>query len=179
MRQNETLITSPDGLTEKDQPQWRNDFPIDTLQDEYIERRDFTKFLVLISFAFVVGQVWIVVQNFWRKWSGELPVRKITEVDRLQAGSSMLFQYPNKHDPCVLVKLANGELLAYSQKCTHLSCPVIVKMAEKRFHCPCHEGSFDLETGRPLAGPPRRTLPRIRLQVRDNAVYANGIEEGA
>ena len=32
--------------------------------------------------------------------------------------------------------------------------------------CPCHEGYFDLDTGRQIAGPPRRPLPRIMLEVR-------------
>ena len=48
------------------QPQWRQDFPIDWPQDEYVARRDFSKFLVLTSVAFVVGQVWIAAQNLVR-----------------------------------------------------------------------------------------------------------------
>jgi arsenite oxidase small subunit len=47
---------------------------------------------------------------------------------------------------------------------------------KKRFLCPCHNGSFDLETGKPLAGPPRRPLPRILLEIRDGALYATGVE---
>jgi Rieske Fe-S protein len=30
--------------------------------------------------------------------------------------------------------------------------------------------------GRPIAGPPRRPLPRIKLAVREGAVYAIGVE---
>ena len=33
------------------------------------------------------------------------------------------------------------------------------------------------QTGRPLAGPPQRPLPRILLEVRDGIVYATGVEE--
>ena len=44
-------------------------------------------------------------------------------------------------------------------------------------HCPCHVGYFDLATGRPIAGPPRRPLPRIALEVRDGIIYATGVEE--
>jgi Rieske Fe-S protein len=47
---------------------------------------------------------------------------------------------------------------------------------KKRFLCPCHNGSFDLETGRPLAGPPRRPLPRIKLEIINDAIYAAGVE---
>jgi Rieske Fe-S protein len=43
-------------------------------------------------------------------------------------------------------------------------------------HCPCHEGLFDLRSGRPVAGPPRRPLDIVRLQVRGDDIYAVGIE---
>ncbi|MGH7794867.1 MAG: hypothetical protein ACREQ2_08205 [Candidatus Binatia bacterium] len=33
-------------------------------------------------------------------------------------------------------------------------------------------------TGQPLAGPPRRPLPRISLSVRDNRIYASGVQKG-
>ena len=35
-----------------------------------------------------------------------------------------LFQYPGLHDPCILVRLGADKYVAYSQKCTHLSCAV-------------------------------------------------------
>jgi hypothetical protein len=60
MRVNkEQVTTPPDGRPLAEQPEWRRDFPIDTPQDNYVARRDFTKFLVLTSGAFAVGQVWI------------------------------------------------------------------------------------------------------------------------
>ena len=37
-------------------------------------------------------------------------------------------------------------------------------------------GTFDLDTGRPLAGPPRRPLPRITLEIRGGIIYATGVE---
>jgi Rieske Fe-S protein len=49
-------------------------------------------------------------------------------------------------------------------------------MPRGTIHCPCHEGYFDLKTGRVLAGPPPRPLPRIVLDVRGNEIYATGIE---
>ena len=67
-------------------------------------------------------------------------------------------------------------LVAYSQSCTHLSCAVVPRLQENCMHCPCHEGYFDLQSGRPIAGPPRRPLPRIALEVRQRFVYATGVE---
>jgi Rieske Fe-S protein len=53
---------------------------------------------------------------------------------------------------------------------------VVPQPDKGRFHCPCHEGSFNLATGAPIAGPPRRPLPRISVEVRSGAVYATGVE---
>jgi Rieske Fe-S protein len=53
---------------------------------------------------------------------------------------------------------------------------VIPKPDAGVFHCPCHEGVFDLRTGRVIAGPPPRPLPRILLEVRGGDIYATGIE---
>ena len=38
--------------------------------------------------------------------------------------------------------------------------------------CPCHHGKFDVATGDPTAGPPRRPLPAIEVKVEKGAVYA-------
>jgi Rieske Fe-S protein len=175
-RDPQILTIAPDRRPEAEQPRWRHDFPIDAPADEYIARRDFTKFMVLTSLAFVVGQFWIVAQNFFRR-RATLPAREIARVDDIGRGGALVFDYPAAHDPALLVRLSDGRFVAYDQKCTHLSCPVIPHVAEGRLHCPCHEGSFDLATGRPLAGPPRRPLPRIKLEIRGDRIYAIGVEE--
>ncbi len=175
-RDPERLTVPPDGRSESEQPRWRQDFPIDWPQDEYVARRDFTKFLVLTSLAFTVGQFWILVQNFFRRRRGVPPIHQIAQLDKIPVGGSLVFEYPEKHNPCVLVRLDEATLVAYDQKCTHLSCPVIPQPEAGRLHCPCHEGAFDLVTGRPLAGPPRRPLPRIHLEIRNGKVYATGME---
>ncbi|MGA2499703.1 MAG: Rieske (2Fe-2S) protein, partial [Tepidisphaeraceae bacterium] len=97
-------------------------------------------------------------------------------LDDIAVGSTFTFQYPQDHDPCILVRPEPGVLLAFSQTCTHLSCPVIPDAKDNVIHCPCHHGVFDLASGRPLAGPPRRPLERIQLEVRQGIVYATGIQ---
>jgi Rieske Fe-S protein len=161
-----------------EQPKWRQDFPIESAQDEYVSRRDFTKYMVLISFAFVIGQFWIIVINWMRKRRGKLLLTEIGQLNDIAPGESKVFQYPNEHNPCVLVRVNQSDYVAYSQKCTHLSCPVIPKPQIGLLHCPCHEGSFDLTTGQPLAGPPRRPLVRVKLQFRNGRIYAAGLEGG-
>ena len=70
-----------------------------------------------------------------------------------------------------------ADFVAYNQKCTHLSCAVQPDVASGKFLCPCHHGVFDMATGKPLAGPPRRPLPRIALHFRSGTIYAAGVEE--
>lgn len=175
-RPPDQMSVPPDGRPYHEQPQWRNDFPIDWPQDELVSRRDFTKFLVLTSFAFVVGQVWIAAQNFLRRRRGRPPVRRIAAVNAVPVGGALTFAYPEPHDACLLVRTAEDRFVAYSQKCTHLSCAVTPRPQENCLHCPCHNGFFDLATGTPTAGPPRRPLPRITLRIQDGSLYATGIE---
>ena len=176
-RDPERLTVPPDGRPEADQPRWRQDFPIDWPQDDYISRRDFTKFMVLTSLAFTVGQFWILLQNFFRQRRGELPIREIARLDALPIGGSLVFDYPAEHMPRLLVRLDEQSFVAYDQLCTHLTCPVAPQPEAGHLHCPCHEGIFDLATGQPLTGPPRRPLPRVKLEIRGDKLYATGVEE--
>lgn len=175
-RTREQITIAPDFRPAELQPAWRQDFPIDWPQDVYVERRDFMKFMVLTSFAMTVGQFWIAAQNFVRRRRAAPDGKRIGSLDTLPIGGSTLFTYPGDHDNCVLVRLSETELVAYNQKCTHLSCAVIPRPDKGDIHCPCHEGLFDLRTGRPTAGPPRRPLERVTLEIHGRDIYATGIE---
>ncbi|MGE5836728.1 MAG: Rieske 2Fe-2S domain-containing protein [Acidobacteriota bacterium] len=174
--EREQITIAPDFRPPELQPAWRQDFPIDWPQDQYVERRDFVKFLVLTSFALTVGQFWIAGENWLRRRLGFAEARRIASLATLPVGGVVVFNYPADRDPCVLIRLGEREMVAYSQKCTHLSCAVIPRPAEGVMHCPCHEGLFDLRSGRPIAGPPPRPLPRIQLDVRGGDVFATGVE---
>jgi Rieske Fe-S protein len=97
-------------------------------------------------------------------------------VDQIPVGGSLLFAYPTDGDPCILVRPAVDRLVAYSQVCTHLSCAVIHEPGSDRLYCPCHHGVFSVAEGEPVAGPPTRRLPRIRLEERGGAIWATGLE---
>lgn len=170
------ITIAPDGRPDSEQPQWRKDFPVDWPQDHYVARRDFTRFLVLTSFAFMVGQFWIIFQNFFRARRGESPIQRIARVDEVPIGGDLTFSYPGEHDQCVLVRLGEQSFTAFSRQCTHLSCSVVPEPDKHRFYCPCHEGAFDIATGSPIAGPPRRPLARITLDFRQGDIYATGVE---
>lgn len=166
----------PDGKPSAAQPKWRQDFPIDTAQDEYVSRRDFAKFLVLTSAAMAAGQICLVGQSAARRNASHEPLAVLPD-DELAVGQVVQFDYPRPKDKCLLARLEDGKLIAFGQLCTHLMCPVIPDMEKQQFVCPCHKGYFDMQDGRPLAGPPRRPLPRITLNVADDGmIYATGVE---
>jgi Rieske Fe-S protein len=173
----EQVTIAPDGRPSDEQPAWRTDFPIDWPQDHYVERRDFMKFMVLTSLAFTAGQFWIAAQNWLRRRRGAPELVRLAVASDIPVGQTRIVAYPTEHDPCVLIRTAERSFVAYSQKCTHLSCAVIPDVDAGVIRCPCHEGLFDLASGRPLAGPPRRPLSRVTLELRGGQIFASGVEE--
>ena len=171
------VTVGPDHRPLDEQPRWRQDFATDWPEDNFVARRDFAKFLVLTSGAFVAGQAWIAANSLLRKRRPAPARQKIGSLSALPLGTAMMFTYPTEHDPCLLIRMRDGKLLAYDQKCTHLSCAVVPKLDEGILHCPCHEGIFDLATGRNIAGPPPRPLPVIELEVVGDEIFAIGVRE--
>lgn len=157
-------------------PKWREDFPIEWGADTYVTRREFTKFLVLVSGATTVGNGYFAVLKF-RNRNQQFASVEIGHANDLSVGQVKLFRYPTENDPAMLIRLASGEFVAYTQRCTHLSCPVHFAVEKNRLECPCHNGAFDAATGKVLEGPPPRPLPRIKLRIDGHKIFAEGVEE--
>ena len=100
----------------------------------------------------------------------------IVQASRVPEGTAHYFNYPDPDDQAVLLHLPGGEFVAYSQKCTHLSCAVYYAREAGRLECPCHEGYFAVEDGRVLQGPPQRPLPRIVIERHGAVLMATGVE---
>ena len=158
------------------QPRWRRDFPIDWPEAQWVARREFVKFLMPVSLAFAAGQLWLLWRG-WRRASAPAPApARIARVSDVPVGGAMLFDYPAGSPSRLLVRVDGATFVAYEQQCTHLTCPVLPAVERGELVCPCHHGVFELLTGRPIAGPPRRPLARVTLEVRDGWVLATGIE---
>jgi len=158
-----------------EQPLWRDEFSIQSADEKYVARRQFSKFLVLTSLGMFMGNVWILVRGWFARTPTFTP-QQIVGVNDLAVGETKLFAYPTPEDPCIMIRTAQDRFVAYSQKCTHLSCAVYFAREENRLECPCHEGYFSIERGSVLQGPPPRPLPRITLKQEGNAVIATGVE---
>jgi nitrite reductase/ring-hydroxylating ferredoxin subunit len=89
----------------------------------------------------------------------------------MPVGGYKQFRYPTENDPCILLRLSEEKFVAFDQRCTQLSCPVHFDAANNRLACPCHEGFFSAEDGRPLAGPPKRALTSFSVKTENAKVW--------
>ena len=156
-------------------PVWSEEFSVHSAEDAYVQRRQFTKFLVLTSFGMVAGNAWILLKAITAEERHEWPAVTIGRASEIAPGTVRFFAYPEPTDPCILVRRTNGEFTAFSQKCTHLSCAVYYAAEKDRLECPCHEGYFSAANGRVLQGPPPRPLPQVILEQRGDELVAVGL----
>jgi len=66
--------------------------------------------------------------------------------------------------PAILVNTPEGNLVALTAVCTHLTCNVRFDAETGTLFCPCHNGRFDLG-GNVLSGPPPRPLEAFAVTV--------------
>ena len=158
-----------------DSPLWRDEFSVSKSAERYVSRRQLAKFLTLTSVGMFAGNVWIVV----RSWLHKMPVYPSSVVARageIPVGGVKLFEYPRPGEQCILVRASEETYVAYSQKCTHLSCAVFYSRENNRIECPCHQGYFSVSDGSVLQGPPTRPLPHVVLRRDGNELIAIGME---
>ncbi|MDP2644021.1 MAG: Rieske (2Fe-2S) protein [Desulfobacterales bacterium] len=158
-------------------PKWKEDFPVDVDQDAHIARRDFIRFLFLVSLGLFTGTLGTFWKGLFRSDRKIKPFRILGKED-VEVEGSYVFQLPDAKGPAILVRLGTDEFVAYSQKCTHLQCPVIWRSKESKLYCPCHHGAFNVKTGDVLYGPPDRALPRIHLDFRPDGIYFKSMDPG-
>lgn len=157
------------------EPLWKEEFSVHAADERYVTRRQLTKFLVLTSFGMFVGNLWILFRSLLRK-PGSFPKQTVAQVGEIPVGGVKLFTFPSREDHCILVRTGEDDYVAYSQKCTHLSCAVYYAAQNNRLECPCHKGFFAIEDGSVLQGPPPRPLPRVVLERRGEDLVAVSIK---
>ena len=156
-------------------PTWKRDFPYEAVAEEDVTRREFARYLVAGAGVMAAGNVGLAIWTQLRSINTGEP-RAIVPLLDVEIAEPYLFRYPTDADPAILVRLTDTEVVAFSQKCTHLGCVVFYEAEEGRWHCPCHEGNFEARTGAVISGPPTRPLGRIDLEVRDDGViWALGV----
>ncbi len=154
---------------------WRAEFPYHWDADDLVSRRNLLSLAVYTSGALFLSTAVLALLGALRR-PGTQKTQLITRAGEVPEGQAFYFAYPEADDQALLLHLPDGRFVAYSQKCTHLSCSVYFQPERNRLYCPCHEGVFNPLTGDPIAGPPQRRLAQIQLRREGDLLYAVGIE---
>jgi Rieske Fe-S protein len=93
----------------------------------------------------------------------------IAKESEVKPGSAFPFTDADTGQQSVLVRLENGELVAYSAICTHQACVVAYK--DGKLACPCHGSVFDPSKGAAvLNGPANRPLPEVPIRAEGGGI---------
>ena len=157
------------------EPLWKDEFSVFSSDERYVTRRQFAKFLTLASLGMFAGNLWILLKSYFLK-KPSYPVAEVASLAEMPVRGVKLFSYPAPRDNCIMVRIGQDEYVAYSQKCTHLSCAVYYSSAHDRLECPCHQGFFSIKDGSVLQGPPPRPLPQVVLERRGDKLVAVGMK---
>ena len=155
-----------------------------------MSRRDALKAMVLFGAAILLVSVERLVQFLLApRETGPVtyPRIRIANSEDVPTNTSIMFEYPHKDRPAILIHLADGGFVAFDSLCTHLGCQVhydnVVVAGwdnnPQQIFCSCHGGVYDPKTGSVLSGPPPRPLAKIKLEIDDQGdIYANGYASG-
>lgn len=146
-------------------------FPYDWDADELVSRRSLLEWAVLASGALFAATGVLAALGYARERTRGSR-QAIVKAAEVPTGGVHYFNYPTSDDQALMLRLKNGQLVAYSSRCTHLSCSVYWDADRGIIHCPCHNGHFDPASGDPIAGPPTRPLSLITLSEEGGTVYA-------
>lgn len=155
----------------KPRPAWETDFPHERVEATHVSRREFAKFLCLVSGGLATGTAFVAVKDKLfppHRIEGEQFVCRLGDVP---VGGTRAFVVAGSATPYILIHLETGEWRAFEQKCTHLSCAVFYKPGSNKIECPCHNGWFDARTGSVLQGPPPRPLPQLAVIIRGEEIF--------
>jgi Rieske Fe-S protein len=72
-------------------------------------------------------------------------------------------------EPAYLTR--NGDSVrAVSATCTHANCVIAWLPNDRRFECPCHRGTYDVD-GAVVSGPPPRALEELSIVIDNGTVF--------
>lgn len=96
----------------------------------------------------------------------------IAMASQVPTNSAVSFTLPASGDPGVLVRLSNGNFVAFDAVCTHAGCPVQYDPSSRLLLCPCHGAAFDpAQNAAVVQGPTDIPLASAPVHV-DNATGA-------
>ena len=113
---------------------------------------------VLGAGAVVAGGYMVVTR---RQWSEVGPPDSVPQTGVLH--------FSDRGRGVFLMRDAEGEVYALSQRCSHQGCDVEWKPAATRFECPCHSGVYSAAGDR-ISGEPIRGLVRLTTRINEDGM---------
>ena len=90
-------------------PAWNADFPIDRVEAQHVLRREFAKYLVLVSGGLAAGSAWVAVRD---KLFPNQPItgeHLICKTQDVPVGGTHAFTLPGSAVPYILINLGNDD----------------------------------------------------------------------
>jgi cytochrome b6-f complex iron-sulfur subunit len=131
-----------------------------------LDRREF------LSQGWKLGAALIAAAGAWTTWDLLKPrlgagfAAKVKTVEPGAVPANTVLKIPEAR--AYLTKI-NDEVVAISEKCTHLGCGVPFCDSSGQFECPCHGSVFN-RAGDHLAGPAPRGLDQYKVEIVDGVV---------
>jgi Rieske Fe-S protein len=139
------------------------------------ERRRFLNTLLSSGIAATAASIFYPILQFMMPpetvESAEMSV-SAGRTDEIPSNSGKIFKFGA--EPGLLIRTADGDLRAFSARCTHLNCTVQYDPGERLIICACHNGQFDL-TGKNIGGPPPRPLEAYKVNVRGEEIVVSRV----
>ncbi|GEM_PF-49644 len=174
-----------------------------------VNRREFVTLLMAIGGGVVVGGVGGVGIGYWNASKDEVTVVRppsevagadpemlvfypkvpIGNLDELEVGTPVMFEYPLAGQTSALVKLGrpalygvgpDGDVVAFSTRCSHMGWPLDGVFDPENCvfgPCPGHFSTFDATLGGQVAlGQATQRLPQVALVIdEEGTIYAEGV----
>ncbi len=155
------------------EPSDSRDLPPNTTRRSWLEM-----FVAMLLAIPVLGPAllaaWVVIRPGKRADPIEVMALPLAEIPS-DGVRTFRVQYRRQHgafvedvERVVYLRRKGNNVIALSAECTHLGCNVHFDAANKKFACPCHKGTFDLD-GAVLGGPPPAQLRRLKAIVPTDA----------
>jgi cytochrome b6-f complex iron-sulfur subunit len=112
----------------------------------------------------IVSLLYPVVRYILPRKQLESSVERVSaaRAGELAPNSYKIFRFGTS--PGILINTKEGELVAFSAVCTHLTCTVFYESDTETIFCPCHNGRFDL-SGKVISGPPPSPLESYKVET--------------
>ena len=147
-------MTDDDGPSRS--PLWKRDFPYEAAAEDEVTRREFARYLVLGAGAMAAGNVGLAVWTQLRSDQHRRARDRSSPLADVAVGGTYLFRYPADDDPAdPRCASPTRDVVAFSQKCTHLGCVVYYEADEEPLALPVPRGQLR-RPHRRRASPARR-----------------------